>query len=242
MSFTTRTEMVLGEEAIVKLSSARVAVFGLGGVGGAAMEALVRAGVGELHLIDPDTFNESNLNRQILSSVDTLGKKKTDVAKARALAINPIIHVYTYPIFFLPDHESELPFDQFDFVIDAIDTLSAKVAIALECKQRGIPMIACLGCGNRINPSALKVTDLFKTEGDPLAKAMRKACREKGIDRLPVVFSTEAPIPPLFKIESDSPTRRDVPGSTPFVPPVAGYLLAQYAVMRLIGFDPNARY
>lgn len=240
MSFTTRTEMVFGSEALERLSHARVAVFGLGGVGGACVEALARAGVGEFHLIDPDAFNESNLNRQCLSSRDVLGELKTEVAKRRILSINPNAKVCTYPMFFLPEKEDEIPFSSFDYVVDAIDTLSAKLCIAKKCHELGIKEISCMGCGNRIDPTKLRVSDLFKTENDPLAKAMRKGCRERGIPHLRVVWSIETPIKTKFTVASDSPTRRDVPGSTPFVPPAAGILLAQRVVLDLTGFDPQA--
>lgn len=235
MDFLQRTEMLLGAEALRKLSSARVAIFGLGGVGGGALEALARMGIGEFHLIDPDDFNESNLNRQILSTRSALGKKKVDVAKERVLSINPEAKVFTYPCFFLPE-DTTIDFSQFDFVIDAIDTVKAKVGIIARCKELGIPMVSCMGCGNRLDPSKLRVTDLFKTENDPLAKVMRKKCRELGVKHLPVVYSIEEPLTPRFKVESDSPVRRDVPGSCALVPPVAGYLLAHYAVTQIIGF------
>ena len=228
-----RSSMLLGEEALEKLSSSSVAIFGLGGVGGGALEALVRAGIGEFHLIDADEFGLSNLNRQLLATNETLGRKKVEVARDRILSINPDARVYLYPVFYLPG-ESNIPFDAFDIVIDAIDTVSAKVDIARECFERNIPEIMCLGMGNRMDPSKIKAGDLFETSGDPLAKIMRKKCRELGIKNLRVVYSSEEPMTPLFKIESDSPSRRDVPGSLPFVPPVAGYYLACEAVKALL--------
>ena len=225
--------MLLGEESLEKLSHCSVAIFGLGGVGGGALEALVRAGVGEFHLIDADTFNQSNLNRQLLATHETVGLPKVEVARKRILSINPKAKVFVYPVFYLPGQEG-IPFDSFDYVIDAIDTVAAKAAIADECYKRDIPEAMCLGMGNRFDPSKVKTGDLFETAGDPLAKVMRKKCRELGITSLPVVYSVEEPMEPLFKIESDSPSRRDVPGSLPFVPPVAGYLLAFLAVKRLL--------
>ncbi len=229
-----RSKMLLGEENLEKLSRCRVAIFGLGGVGGGALEALARAGIGEFHLIDADTVNLSNINRQLLASHDSLGQSKVEVAKRRILSINPNAKVYVYPVFYLPG-DTSIPFDRFDYVIDAIDTVSAKAEIALNCHQRGIPEIMCLGMGNRLDPSKIKVGDLFETAGDPLAKVMRKKCRELGIESLPVVYSTEEPLTPLFKVESDSPSRRDVPGSLPFVPPVAGYFMAHEAITCLLG-------
>ena len=234
MDFTQRTEMLLGQEALEKLAKSTVAVFGLGGVGGASFEALVRMGVGTIHVIDADAFNESNLNRQILSTRENLGRLKVDVAEERAHSINPEAKIIKHPLFYLPENASQIPFEAFDFVIDAIDTVSAKVDIIQTCHRFGIPMVSCLGCGNRLDPSKLIRTDLFKTQGDPLAKVLRKKGRELGIDALPVVCSTEEPIKPQFKVESDSPTRRDVPGSASFVPPAAGYLLAYEAVRRLL--------
>lgn len=225
--------MLLGEEKLEKLFAASVAVFGLGGVGGGAIEALARAGVGTFHLVDADTFSPSNINRQILATHETLGKDKVEVAKERILAINPAAKIFAYKTFYLPG-DTTIPFDAFDYVIDAIDTVSAKVDIAAECHKRNIPEVMCLGMGNRMDPGKIRVGDLFETAGDPLAKVMRKKCRELGIASLRVVYSTEEPMEPLFKIESDSPTRRDVPGSLPFVPPVAGYRLAFEAVRYLL--------
>ena len=234
MSFTLRTEMLLGEDALNRLSRSRVAVFGLGGVGGAALEALVRMGVGELHLIDADAFNESNLNRQILSTRENLGQPKVEVAKNRVLSIDPEAKVFLYPLFYLPGEDNGIPFDAFDFVVDAIDTVSAKADIIRVCHEKGIPMVSCMGCGNRMDPSSLRLVDLFKTENDPLAKIMRKKCRELGVKALPVVYSIEPSMKPKFQVDSDSPTRRDVPGSTALVPPVAGYFLAYQAVKMLL--------
>lgn len=234
--------MVLGKENVARLASASVAIFGLGGVGGAAVEALARAGVGEFHLIDPDSFSRTNLNRQILSSETTIGRKKVEVARERILSINPGAKVFCYPVFYLPHQDScSFDFKEFDYVIDAIDTVTAKVDIIRKCKQLNVGIISCMGCGNRVDPSKLVVADLSKTQGDPLSKVIRRELRALGITSLPVVYSTEEPLEPLFKIKSDSPTRRDVPGSTPFVPPVAGYMLAQYVVMDLLKFDPNNR-
>ena len=229
--FLQRSAMLMGEEGIAKLSLSTVALVGLGGVGGGALEGLVRAGVGHLHLVDDDVFSISNLNRQILSDRGNMGKDKVEVAKERALSINPDIDIHIHKTFVLP--EVELPFGEFDFLIDAIDTLKAKIFLAEKCKEFGIGEVACLGMGNRFDPSLIRCGDLYQTQGDPLAKAMRRACRKRGIDSLRVIYSLEEPTSPLFKVESSSTTRRDVPGSLPFVPPVAGYL-ASYEAIRFL--------
>ena len=233
MDFLQRTKMLLDEDQIQRLKRLRIAIFGLGGVGGGALEALARMGVGEFHLIDPDEFNQTNLNRQLLATHETLGQKKVDVAKRRVLSINPDANVFTYPLFYLPG-ENAIDFGNFDFVIDAIDTVSAKADIIKRCNELGIPVISAMGCGNRMDPSKLQVTDLFKTSGDPLSKIMRKKCRELGINRLAVVYSTEEPREVLFRVENDSPVRRDTPGSCALVPPVAGYLMAHYVITTVL--------
>ncbi len=234
MGFAERSELLLGEESTSLLASKHVALFGLGGVGGAALEALARSGIGEFTLVDADTFVSSNLNRQLLATQQTLGKDKVEVGKERILSINPDAVVHTVKAFVLPENVSSLTFASFDFVIDAIDTISAKMAIIIECSKTNVPVISCMGCGNRLDPSKLRVCDLFDTSYDPLAKVMRKKCRDAGIASLPVVTSLEEAAVPLKRIQAEGPTRRDVPGSTPFVPPVAGYLLAQYAVLALL--------
>ena len=240
MDFLIRSRMLLGPNNLEKLASSRVALFGLGGVGGGALEALARLGIGELHLIDADEFSASNLNRQILATHETLGMKKVGAAKARVASINPECNVYTYPTFYLPDN-TDIDFGRFDFVIDAIDTVSAKKDIIRKCHELSIGMVSCMGCGNRVDPSKLTCCDIFETSGDPLSKIIRKACREMGVKKLRVVYSTEEPLKPLFPIESDSPTRRGVPGSIALVPPVAGYLLAYEAMKCLTGFDRETR-
>ena len=235
MEFLTRTKMLLGEEQLRVLSSSSVAIFGLGGVGGGALEALARMGIGTFHLIDADDFHESNLNRQILSTRENLGQRKIDVAENRVRSINPNASAFTYPMFFLPGVEG-VDFSKFDFVIDAVDTVAAKKEILLRCHDAHIPVVAAMGCGNRLDPTKLVITDIYKTSGDPLSKIMRKYCREQGIASLTVVASTEEPMTPLFKIEGDGPSRRDVPGSAAFVPTVAGYLLAYECVRALLHF------
>ena len=233
MDYLLRSRMLLGADKIERLTNASVAIFGLGGVGGGALEALARLGIGEFHLIDNDEFALSNLNRQILSTRENIGVKKVEAAKARVLAINPEAKVFIYPLFYLPDQNEDIDFSLFDFVVDCIDTVSAKKDIIKKCHERNIGIVSVMGCGNRLDPRKLTTCDIFETQGDPLSKIMRKACREMGIAALRVVYSTEEPLTPLFKEESSSPTRRDVPGSISLVPPVAGYLAAYEAMQYL---------
>ena len=239
----TRSELLLGKENIDRLHSSRVAIFGLGGVGGNAFEALVRAGVGELDVIDSDSFKLTNINRQLLATHSTIGLKKTDVAEKRAKELNPNVIIHKHDHFYLPNDPGDIDFASFDYVVDCIDTVSAKLDIISKCKELGVPVISALGCGNRLDPSALVVTDISKTEMDPLAKVLRKACRERGIKKLMVVYSKEKPIKPLV-IRDDKPGemhQRDVPGSSSFVPPAAGLLLASYVVRDLLQFDEASR-
>ena len=235
----SRFSMLIGEESVAKLHKARVMVFGLGGVGGNAVEALVRAGVGEFDLIDADSFALSNLNRQTLSSLPNIGRKKVDVAEERIKNINPDAIVHKYAHFYLPEDPGDIEIEKADFVIDAIDTVSAKMDIIAKCHALGIPMVSALGCGNRLDPSKLAITDIHKTELDPLAKVIRKNCREAGIKSLRVVYSTEAPIKPISAASEEGGHRRAIPGSSPFVPPAAGILLAYEAVSVLLKKEEN---
>lgn len=237
MGFLDRTAMILGEANLRLLRDSHVAVFGLGGVGGAAVEALARLGIGTFTLIDPDAFNETNLNRQILSTREVLGQKKVEVAKARILSINPDAKVITHPIFFLPEQEDGLDFSKFDFVIDAIDTIAAKREIIRRCLEAGTPLACSMGTGNRTDPSKIVEGDIFDTKDDPLAKIMRKHCRELGVKSLPVVFSLEKPLEPLVRVKAEGVSRRDVPGSLALVPPVAGYMLTHIAFKALVDLD-----
>ena len=230
-----RTEHVLGSEAMAKLAAARVAIFGLGGVGGYALEALARSGVGQLDLIDNDKICLSNLNRQILATLDTVGLDKADAAAARVRSINPDCLVRTYKTFYLPETKADFDFTQYDYVVDAIDTVAGKLALAEQARAAGTPIISALGTGNKRDPSLLRVCDLFETDNDALARVMRRECRRRGIDRLKVVFSPEEPLclgPEI--IEPDS-HRRSIPGSTAFVPPAAGLLIAAEVVKELVG-------
>ena len=230
----SRSEMILGEEGVTKLRKKRVALFGLGGVGGAALEALARNGIGTLYLIDDDVFNESNLNRQLLSTVDCIGRSKVEVAKERVHSIDPSIEVLCLKMFYLPENREKIPFESFDYIIDAIETVKAKVDLALVAKEKRIPLISALGCGNRLDPSKLAVTDISKTYNDPFAKVMRKALKESGITDYKVVFSTEPPVKVESKIEEESASKKHIPGSLFFVPNAAGIYLAYEAISYLL--------
>ena len=230
----SRSEMLLGKQGVGSLRSKRVAVFGAGGVGGAAIEALARSSIGTIDIFDNDVFSESNLNRQILSSIEVIGKEKVEVAKSRIASIDPLIKVNVHKMFYLPQERENIDFREFDYVIDAIDTLTAKVDLALACLEANVPLISALGCGNRLDPKKLIVTDIFKTEGDPLAKSFRKALREKGIKKLKVVYSTEQPLKPINQLE-DEVTKRHSPGSMVFVPNAAGLILAFEVVNTFLG-------
>lgn len=234
-----RSTLLLGEDTLNQLRQKRVAVFGLGGVGGYALEMLARLGIGSLDLIDPDVFSLSNLNRQILATKETLGKKKTEVAKARVLSIAPDCNITTYPLFYLPEVKDQIPFASFDYIIDCIDTITAKLDIIETAYRLNIPIISAMGCGNRLDPTKLKVCDLYETSNDPLCKVMRRELKKRNVPSLKVVYSTEDVLPPLKKIES--PRRKDTPGSVCFVPSAAGILLAYEAFKDLTQFDRKKR-
>lgn len=239
-----RTRLLVGDEPLERLKNARVAVFGVGGVGGYAVEALVRSGVGTLHLYDDDTVSESNLNRQIAALHSTIGQPKADVMARRARDINPDCQVDAFRMFYLPQNADQVDLSQYDYVVDCIDTVTAKLELVSRCTALQIKIISAMGTGNKFDPSALVVTDISKTEGCPLARTMRKELRKRGIHHLKVVYSTELPTSPLRPPELETPqasdtrpgsaARRDTPGSTPFVPAAAGLLLAS-AVVRELG-------
>ena len=231
-----RTRLVLGAEALTKLKNARVAVFGLGGVGGAAVEALARSGVGALELIDSDTVAVTNLNRQLIATHTTLGMKKTEAAKARVLDINPDCRVTVRNEFFLPENADAWDFTAYDYVIDAVDTVAAKLCLAERCAAAGTPIISCMGTGNKTDPTRLEIADIYKTSVCPLAKVMRRECRKRGIKRLKVLYSREEPVTPKTDevAEKEETGRRSTPGSTAFVPPAAGFIIAAEAVKDMI--------
>ena len=231
----SRTQMLLGPEAMEKLRQSRVAVFGIGGVGGYVVEALARAGIGALDLVDHDRIALSNLNRQIIATRETLGQYKVDVAEARIHSINPDCKVTIHRIFFLPETREQFMFSDYDYVVDAIDTVAGKLALVETAKAAGTPVICAMGAGNKLDPSAFRVADIYETSVCPLARVMRSECRKRGIDRLKVVYSTEPPLQPLQQPEASSSARRSTPGSVSFVPSVAGLILAGEVIRDLIG-------
>ena len=232
----SRTELLLGPEALEKLARSRVAVFGLGGVGGYVVEALSRSGVGALDLVDSDTVSESNLNRQILATRSSLGRYKTEVAEERVKEIAPACAVRSHCVFFLPETRGLFDFSLYDYVVDAIDTVTGKLALIEAAREAGTPLISSMGTGNRLDPSALEICDLFETANCPLARVMRRECRRRGITSLKVVASREEPRRPVGVLpkEERRELRRDIPGSTAFVPGAAGLLLASAVVRDLI--------
>ena len=231
----SRSALLLGEDAIRKLNGCRVALFGLGGVGGYVLEALARAGVGELHLIDNDSFSLSNLNRQILATRKTIGRPKVEAAKERVLDINPQAVVCTYPMFYTPDTADQLDFRKFDYVIDAIDTVSGKLSLIEQACSASVPVISCMGTGNKLDPAAFQVSDLSKTTMCPLARVMRRELGRRGIRHIKVVYSQEEPLTPVgWEEEAAALGKRQIPGSVSFVPGAAGLILAGEVIKDLI--------
>jgi len=233
----SRTRLLLGSAAMEKLNNARVAVFGLGGVGGYVVEALARSGVGALDLIDHDTISPTNINRQILATVDTIGMGKAEAAKQRVLSINPQIKVNAITKFYGPDTAAEFDFTQYDYVVDAIDTVTGKLALVTAAQAAGTPIISSMGTGNKLDPTRFQIADISKTSVCPLARIMRKECAKRGIKHLKVLFSTEDPIPsdPTALTDEELPEgRRALPGSVAFVPSVAGLIIAGEVIKDLI--------
>ena len=236
----SRTQLLYGKEAMDRLSSSRVAVFGIGGVGGYVIEALARSGIGALDLIDDDRICLTNINRQILATRKTVGRYKVDLGEERIHDINPDCEVRTYRTFFLPETQEQFDFHEYDYVVDAIDTVTGKLAIIEKAKEAGTPVISSMGAGNKVNAALFEVADIYETSICPLAKVMRRECRKRGIDSLKVVYSKEEPIRPLEDMSIScrehcicSPgtvrkctQRRDIPGSTAFVPSVVGLIIA----------------
>lgn len=232
-----------------KLSESRVAVFGVGGVGGYACEALVRSGVGHFDLIDDDKVCLTNLNRQIIATRRTVGKYKTDVMKERMLEINPEVDVTIHKCFFLPENADEFPFSEYDYVIDAVDTVTAKLELVMKCRELNVPIISSMGAGNKLDASAFRVADIYKTKMCPLAKVMRRELKKRGVKKLKVVYSEEKPTRPIEDMSVSCRTncicppgaahkcteRRDIPGSVAFVPSVAGLIIAGEVVKDLTG-------
>ncbi len=227
-----RTEALLGQAAMEKLAHSRVAVFGIGGVGGYVCEALARSGVGELDLIDNDRVCLTNLNRQIIATHKTIGRYKTEVMRERILEINPEAVVRVHQCFFLPDNAEQFPFPEYDYVVDAVDTVTAKIELILRAQESGVPVISSMGAGNKLDAGAFRTADIYETKVCPLARVMRRELRKRHVERLKVVYSEEEPFTPQGQEEGDS-VRRAVPGSVAFVPSVAGLLIAGEVVRDL---------
>ena len=219
----SRSRLLIGEDGIDKLHKSRVAVFGIGGVGGYVCEALVRSGVSSFDLIDKDVVSVSNINRQIIALHSTVGRPKVEVMKERMLDINPSVNVNTYECFFLPENADDFPFEEYDYVIDAVDTVTAKIELIMRCKELGIPVISSMGAGNKLDASAFEVSDIYKTSVCPLAKVMRRELKKRGVKDLKVVYSKENPV-----------TNSRPPGSVAFVPSTAGLIIAGEVVRDLI--------
>ena len=232
----SRPELLYGAEAMEKLRASRVAVFGIGGVGGYVVEALVRSGIGALDLIDFDKVCLSNLNRQIIATLKTVGEYKVDAAEERIRDINPDCIVRTYKTMFMPETQEEFDFRQYDYVVDAIDTVKGKLAIIEKAKEAAVPVISSMGAGNKLNPAMFEVADIYETSICPLAKVMRHECRKRGIESLKVVYSKEEPVKPSDSQEKtdDFTGRRSVPGSTAFVPSAAGLIIAGEVINDLV--------
>lgn len=244
----SRTELLLGKEGMERLKNARVAVVGVGGVGGYVCEALVRSGVGSFDLIDDDKVCLTNLNRQIIATRSTVGKYKVDVMKERMLDINPDVQVETYKCFFLPENADDFPFAEYDYVVDAVDTVTAKIELVMKCQSMGVPIISSMGAGNKLDASAFQVADIYKTKMCPLAKVMRRELKKRGVKKLKVVYSEEKPTRPIEDMAISCRThcicppgaahkcteRRDIPGSVAFVPSVAGLIVAGEVVKDLV--------
>ena len=237
MNEFTRSELLLGAKAMEKLKNSRVAVFGVGGVGGYAVEALVRSGVGALDLIDDDKVSLSNINRQIIALHSTLGRYKVDAAAERVRDINPSCLVTVHKTFYSADTAAGFDFSQYDYVIDAIDTVSGKIALVMQAEGAGVPIICSMGAGNKLDPAAFEVADIYSTSVCPLARVMRRELKKRGIKRLKVVYSREEALTPLPSREEEGAAhqKRVTPGSVAFVPSVAGLILAGEAIKDLIG-------
>ena len=245
----SRTELLLGKESMERLANARVAVFGVGGVGGYTVEALVRSGVGTIDLIDDDKVCLTNLNRQIIATRKTVGQYKADVMKERISEINPNAVVHVHKCFFLPENSDEFDFSQYSYVVDAVDTVTAKIALVLKAQEAGVPVISSMGAGNKLNPADFEVADIYKTSVCPLAKVMRRELKKRGVKHLKVVYSKEKPITPIEDMSISCRSncicppgaahkcteRRAIPGSIAFVPSVVGLIIAGEVIKDLTG-------
>ncbi len=231
MSRLERTELLLGAPAMERLKHAHVAVFGLGGVGGYAVEGLVRSGIGEITLIDCDVFSESNQNRQLCATKDTVGRRKTQVTAERIAAVAPEVRVHGIDLFYTPETADEIPWDSFDYIVDAIDTVTSKIDLIVRATEKNIPILSSMGTGNKTDPTKLTVTDLYKTQTCPLARVLRRELKKRGIPKLKVVYSEEEP---KKTVVPDETSTRHAPGSAIFVPAAAGMILAAETVKDLI--------
>ena len=240
MNQFSRTELLIKRQGMDKLNKAHVIVFGIGGVGGYVVEALVRSGLSHITIVDNDVVSLTNINRQIIATLDTIGQSKVEVMKKRILSINKDVVVDTRQCFYLSETASEFDFSQYDYVVDCVDTISAKISIIIEAKKNNVPVISAMGAGNKMNPTMLEVSDISKTEVDPLAKVMRRELRELGVNHLKVIYSKEPPL----EIDTDDElvelkekSGRPAPGSTAFVPSAMGLIMASEIIRDLIGYD-----
>lgn len=232
-----RTGLLLGFDAMKKLENSQVAVFGIGGVGGHVVEALVRSGVGAIDIIDNDTVSVTNLNRQLIATWDTIGRDKVTVMKERILSINPDCKVTCHQCFYLPETAKEFNFHDYDYVVDAVDTVTAKISLVMECQEKNVPIISSMGAGNKMNPTAFEVADIYKTSVCPLAKVMRRELKKRGVKKLKVVYSKEEAMTPFEQVSSEFPenaAKRVLPGSNAFVPAVAGLIIASEVIKDLV--------
>ena len=233
-----RTELLIGSDAVSVLKKSKVAIFGVGGVGGYVAEALARSGIGAFELVDRDVVSVTNLNRQIIATWKTIGREKTEVMAERIHDINPNADVVCRKCFFLPETADQFDFTQYDYVVDAVDTVTAKIEIILKAQKAGIPVISSMGAGNKLDPSKFEAADIYKTSVDPLARVMRRELKKRGVRKLKVVYSKEEPLKPLGKIEADPDAgRKDVPGSSAFTPSAAGLLIASEVMKDLIRWN-----
>ena len=231
----SRTQILLGDEAMEKLQNARVAVFGIGGVGGYTAEALARSGIGSIDLIDPDEISVTNINRQLFATHSTVGRLKAEVAKERLLDIYPDLNVRIHPVFYTPETADQFDFTQYDYIVDAIDTVTGKLCLAERAFAAGTPIISCMGAGNKLNGTAFQVADISKTTICPLARVMRKELKKRGINHMKVVFTTEEALKPVgAEEEAAAIGKRQIPGSVSYIPGIAGLLLAGEVIMDLI--------
>lgn len=236
----SRTELLLGSEAMKKLMNARVAVFGVGGVGGAVVEALTRSGVGAIDIVDNDSVSLTNINRQLIATHETVGMAKVDAAEARILSINPSCRVTKHKLFYLPETADRFDFSRFDYVVDAIDTVSGKLMLVEAADAAGVPIISAMGAGNKLDPTAFRVADINKTSVCPLARVMRRELKKRGIRKLKVVYSEEEPVEAKEEAVEELPEgKRAIPGSIAFVPPVVGFIIAGEVIKDLVGTEKN---